>query len=1279
MSDNSSNNSNTPETSSVLSVSGGVSVNAAHDVNVHGDVVGRDKIVNIAGDNIAGNKIIVQTGGGAYLGGDLTVSPGATFAGRDINQYFGQQFTPPAGVTSKIGDFHTEYARFFVGRQTELSNLDGWLKSDVPFAIVAAPAGWGKSALLANWVDRLKQESAINVVYHPISIRFITNARKEILANLLSQLTKFYRRDKPIENWDPEYLENQLGEVLKDPDTITSPVLVILDGLDEIAESPQRYLRLPNQIAPNVRLLISLRTDDEPRDLRDWLAYLNWTPTVYRRIDLGQLSLTDLEDVPRQLGLSVEPNLRKQLVEALYWLSDKGDALTLALYLGKIQDDLSNGKSVTAEYADSLRRGSPGLGAYLIDTLKYLKDTAGSFQPMLDVLSIALGPVAERDFNAVGVLLPDSLDTFVARTRHLVVRTTEGRCSFSHSRIRETYKKRHMADARCKEICDKFIQHGTEVIQQLQQGSPPEEVPAYILRHYSAHLCESAPVSFDRLDDLLSEAWMTAHILAPDGYDGFLSDVARARDIAEQQETGDDLARSLGIQLKCAMCSTSVASITGNLPPSFPAALVLDGTWENDRAIGYANHVPDQIQKLRTWLALLKVPADKIAPQRRYLVNSILDTLERLDKSHEVLCARVLIDLTLHLQPGDFLLSEIQKLARDLPSPAWRARVLAHMLPLASTADEQIQLLAEVLRACSEMSPFDDDQKRLSPYTLEAVVEHMPAGTLAPALALAFPEQEYPDRKGALLEGLARHMTKKLADEFLQVCVDTEWSSSHYRAATLIHLAPVLPSDSLKSAARYIVELAKRERYRDFNSSTFHDMPSIGLLILARHVPVLDEETKREILALARGSMPLDVAAQQAIYQEILALARWCIRRDVDSFYCRHYDKALQTLESLFGLGVGEVSDEEAARRFRTNEIELDQLDFDVFCLLGPLSAASVATKYAELYRFQGEFIRKSPYFLSALATRLANRELGLVLKLGADDVETWGCLRALAAVADRLLPEHREAAIQYAIANGGYTDDSKTAALAAFGSYLSTEQVLDIVNRSIRWSDHSAPWSLLGNIIKRLDNDVRKEAAIKLKEKLNRAYDLNSAESMVVLTANHPDKEWREQIWQTVINRADLIDDLSARWSVIERLGAHTRDNQHRRLWRSQLLAQTRSALDPSLPLSYRLSQLESSLPYLPFTQRVREVYKLLASHQTETSASLSHARAIGVSLWAAVMTSNNLRIVRCLIGGLTVGIIARVSRWWQALIIKFRRRRNPKSSGGDNDSLNRQGGVLD
>jgi hypothetical protein len=58
-------------------VSGRVNLDAQHDVNIGGDVVGRDKVTEI--------EQSVDTGGGAYVDGNIAVEGQGKFTGRDDN------------------------------------------------------------------------------------------------------------------------------------------------------------------------------------------------------------------------------------------------------------------------------------------------------------------------------------------------------------------------------------------------------------------------------------------------------------------------------------------------------------------------------------------------------------------------------------------------------------------------------------------------------------------------------------------------------------------------------------------------------------------------------------------------------------------------------------------------------------------------------------------------------------------------------------------------------------------------------------------------------------------------------------------------------------------------------------------------------------------------------------------------------------------------------------------------------------------------------------------
>jgi hypothetical protein len=85
-------NSDPDSTNNIANRSGGADLNAGRDITIGGDVVGRDKVVSIVGDNIAGDKNIftgdqqydVHGLANPYLGlQSFTYADHAKYAGRE--------------------------------------------------------------------------------------------------------------------------------------------------------------------------------------------------------------------------------------------------------------------------------------------------------------------------------------------------------------------------------------------------------------------------------------------------------------------------------------------------------------------------------------------------------------------------------------------------------------------------------------------------------------------------------------------------------------------------------------------------------------------------------------------------------------------------------------------------------------------------------------------------------------------------------------------------------------------------------------------------------------------------------------------------------------------------------------------------------------------------------------------------------------------------------------------------------------------------------------------
>jgi tetratricopeptide (TPR) repeat protein len=124
--------------------SGGTDIKAGQ-VNIDGDVVGRDKVLNTRH---------IETGGGAYVGGNVTVAAGGEFVGRDKIVQHITQAAPAVGIVS----LHQlpSSPRDFTGRAAELAEVLSTIESGAIITGLRGMGGIGKTALALVLADQLK-------------------------------------------------------------------------------------------------------------------------------------------------------------------------------------------------------------------------------------------------------------------------------------------------------------------------------------------------------------------------------------------------------------------------------------------------------------------------------------------------------------------------------------------------------------------------------------------------------------------------------------------------------------------------------------------------------------------------------------------------------------------------------------------------------------------------------------------------------------------------------------------------------------------------------------------------------------------------------------------------------------------------------------------------------------------------------------------------------------------------------------------------------------------
>ena len=127
--------------------------------------------------------------------------------------------TPPpfrAAVRRMVED----YEAVFGGRDAELAALDAFLAQDnQPFALLLAPTGRGKTALLIHWIARIQAAGNWHVIFVPISLRYQTASGEIALGALASALADYHDEADKLQtyNTSPDLLRPIIADYLRRP------------------------------------------------------------------------------------------------------------------------------------------------------------------------------------------------------------------------------------------------------------------------------------------------------------------------------------------------------------------------------------------------------------------------------------------------------------------------------------------------------------------------------------------------------------------------------------------------------------------------------------------------------------------------------------------------------------------------------------------------------------------------------------------------------------------------------------------------------------------------------------------------------------------------------------------------------------------------------------------------------------------------------------------------------------------------------------------------------
>jgi hypothetical protein len=320
-----------------------------------------------------------------------------------------------AQVRPPLPDFSGETANFvdhylgspdapepFGGRDDELLLLDRWVDGPAqpPYLLLTAPAGQGKSALLVRWVQRCRAHRAgCSVVYFPISIRFHTNRPSALFPDLTRQLAQAF--NEPPRS-DEGTARSQVVQYLRRPLAPGRGLIVVVDGLDELADWSAAANLFPPRPGPGLRVLVSARSRPDDPCGASWARLLGWGHPLSRSLELGPLRADHLPDVLRSMGCPIDQLGEKvNVVHELHRLS-RGNPLVVSLYVKELWGQKDRAGQLRVE---DLARLEPGLADYFERWWEEQRTLWGLQAPLrepvvqtlLNLLACALGPLSRDD------------------------------------------------------------------------------------------------------------------------------------------------------------------------------------------------------------------------------------------------------------------------------------------------------------------------------------------------------------------------------------------------------------------------------------------------------------------------------------------------------------------------------------------------------------------------------------------------------------------------------------------------------------------------------------------------------------------------------------------------------------------------------------------------------------------------------------------------------------------------------------------------------------------
>jgi serine/threonine protein kinase len=792
----------------------------------------------------------------------------------------------------------------FGGRETQMRQLDLWLSDrEQSCALLVAPAGRGKSSLLAHWAASLASRGHADVALIPVSNRFETS-RKTTVLSLLGKRLRFLCGTEAVQ-WpgSPDEWLSEIGFRLRENRrNEDKPLLILLDGLDEAADwEPGQDVRFPSLLGRGVKILVSARIIGGDVDENAWLGRLNWADDAMT-ISLPNLNIDGIRDVLKEMGdplghLRTKINVSEQLLRL-----SEGDPLIVGLYVAALCVKAEKHPAINPEDLPKIPPGLDGFMARWFDDQRRQWKAQGKdpdemerrSQLLLYILSCAFGPISRVDVAAVapqGSDLDDGLrlQQVIRIIGRFIVGDGERRgYVFSHPRLRD-YFHQMIANQRSRdEWHARFVAYGQRTLEALKTGQiGPGEVSRYVVQYYRVHLTATNAPSAN-FYELASRIWMQAWYTLEASYNGFLNDISAVWARASQE-------RALAAEVRCALCHSSVVSLSSNMPAELVFALLRARLMTSHQALAIAERMDHEDRRAKTLILIAPLLAAG-------LLEYALDVGSSLPTKNLRLTVVGVIGSHLPAARQDYVLSNALGAAMDIVDPASRSEAISVLAPHLPAP-----LLAEALSAVGQLpSP------ELRAKVLTSLGPYLPRESMSIALKLAIKIDWRGSRIEALL-ALAPHLGRLgMPEGYL---ASRTVRNKIQRAKYLVALSSVLATPDIVDEALHYALSATEQARSELLELLAPYLPAESVAVAFDAARRLEREDLKALAISALGSAQRSVAQAAQVEADSLtfgenrarvyvAVAPWLgepfVSRALEAAYAlRHPDERVHALIRL--------------------------------------------------------------------------------------------------------------------------------------------------------------------------------------------------------------------------------------------------------------------------------------------------------------------------------------------------------------------------------------------